>query len=221
MGTLTREEAVAHAQGIVAATPLPVNGDFENGFGDDPDTVAETVRLAAEAGLSGCGIEDTQMVPGNPAYPFDLAVERIQAAVAAGRALDRPFVLTARADGVMNGAYDLAEGLRRLQAFEAAGAECLYLPVPPGRAELAQILASVGKPVNALLAGPLRTLPMSELAQIGVRRLSLGSQMARVTHAAIHDVMTGVLGGDFAGLRAAARGDVIDALLEKGANPDG
>ena len=98
MGTLSRDEALAHAQDILAATPLPVSGDFENGFGDAPEDVAETVRRAGEIGLSGCGIEDTVMSPGNPAYDFDLAVERIRAAVAAARALGRPFVLTARAD---------------------------------------------------------------------------------------------------------------------------
>ncbi|MEL6532062.1 MAG: isocitrate lyase/phosphoenolpyruvate mutase family protein [Pseudomonadota bacterium] len=221
MGTLSRDEALAHAQDILAATPLPVSGDFENGFGDAPEDVAETVRRAGEIGLSGCGIEDTVMSPGNPAYDFDLAVERIRAAVAAARALGRPFVLTARADGVMNGAYDLAEAIRRIQAFEAAGADCLYVPVPPGARELAQVIAAVEAPVNALLAGPLRKLSLEELTAMGARRLSLGSQMARVTHAAIHDVMTGVLSGDFNGLRTAASGDVIDALLEKGANPDG
>ena len=105
--------------------------------------------------------------------------------------------------------------------FEAAGADCLYVPVPPGARELAQVIAAVEAPVNALLAGPLRKLSLEELTAMGARRLSLGSQMARVTHAAIHDVMTGVLSGDFNGLRTAASGDVIDALLEKGANPDG
>lgn len=221
MGTVSRDEALAHAQDILAATPLPVNGDFENGFGDAPEEVAETVRLAGDIGLSGCGIEDTVMTEGNPAYDFDLAVERIKAAIAAARALKRPFVLTARADGVMNRSYDLSEGIRRLQVFEAAGADCLYLPVPPGRDELAQVLSAVSKPVNALLAGPLRKLSQTELGQMGVRRLSLGSQMARVTHATIRDVMGGVLGGDFTGLLPAANGDEIDALLIKGAGNDG
>lgn len=221
MGTITRDEALAHAQDIVAATPLPVSGDFENGFADDPDGVAETVRLAAEVGLSGCGIEDTQMVPGNPAYEFDLAVERIRAAAAAARALGRPFVLVARADGVMNGTYDLTEGIRRLQAFQAAGADCLYLPGPPGRGELAQVLASVTAPVNALAAGPLKSLTVAELAAMGVRRISTGSQIARVTHAAIRDCMTAMLTtGDFAPLHGAASGDEIDFLLNGGMADD-
>ncbi len=217
MGTITRDEALAHAEDIVAATGLPVSGDFENGFADDPDGVADTIRLAAEAGLSGCGIEDTQMVAGNPAYDFDLAVERIRAAASAARGLGRPFVLVARADGVMNGSYDLAEGIRRLQAFEAAGADCLYLPVPPGKAELAQVLASVTAPVNALAAGPLRDLTVAELAAMGVRRISTGSQIARVTHAAIRDCMGAMLtDGHFEPLKQSASGDDIDVLLSKG-----
>lgn len=218
MGGVSRDEALAHAQAMVAATPLPVSGDFENGFGDAPGTVAETVRLAGEVGLSGCSIEDTQMVAGNPAYGFDLAVERIRAGVAAARALGRPFVFCARADGVMNGQYDLAEGIRRCQAFEAAGADILYLPVPPGRAALAQVLAAVTKPVNALAAGALRSMTVGELAAMGVRRISLGSQVARVTHAAIRDCMTAMLGpGSFAPLLTAASGSEIDTLLAKGA----
>ncbi|WP_071689473.1 isocitrate lyase/PEP mutase family protein [Nioella sediminis] len=221
MGTITRDEALAHAEDIVAATGLPVSGDFENGFADDPDGVAETIRLAAEVGLSGCGIEDTQMVAGNPAYAFDLAVERIRAAVAAARALGRPFVLVARADGVMNGSYDLAEGIRRLQAFEAAGADCLYLPVPPGKAELVQVLAAVSAPVNALAAGPLQDMTVAELAAMGVRRISTGSQIARVTHAAIRDCMGAMLNdGHFEPLKQAASGDDIDILLNGGEADD-
>lgn len=220
-GTITRDEALAHAQDILAATGLPVAGDLENGFADDPDSVAETIRLASEAGLSGCGIEDTHMVAGTPAYDFDLAVERIRAAVAATRALGRPFVLVARADGVMNGVYDLAEGIRRLQAYEAAGADCLYLPAPPGRAELAQILAAVTRPVNALAVGPLRDLSLADFAALGVRRVSLGSQAARVTHAALRDCMDGIFtDGRFSALNAAASGDEIDALLQKGSADD-
>jgi 2-methylisocitrate lyase-like PEP mutase family enzyme len=218
LGGVTRDEALAHAEALVAATPLPVSGDFENGFADDPDGVAETIRLAAEAGLSGCSIEDTRMVAGNPAYDPALAVERIRAAVAAARALGRPFVLCARADGVMNGSYGLDEGIRRLQAFEAAGADLLYLPVPPGRAELARVLASVSKPVNALAAGPIKGMTVAELAAMGVRRISTGSQIARVAHAAIRDAVTGMLrDGTFDALKGAASGDEIDALLRDGA----
>lgn len=217
MGGVTRDEALAHAQDLIAATPLPVSGDFENGFGDSPDDVAETVRLAGEVGLSGISVEDTRMVPGNPAYHFDLAVERIRAGAAAAHALNRPFIFCARADGVMNGVYTLDEAIRRLQAFEAAGADLLYIPVPPGTAELAKILASVSTPVNALAAGPLKHLTVPELAAMGVRRISTGSQIARLTHAAIRESVTAMLGqGSFAPLAGTASGDEIDALLLKG-----
>ncbi len=213
---ISRDEALAHAQMIVAATPLPVSGDFEGGFGDAPEVVAETVRLGAEVGLSGLSIEDTD--PAGPsAYGFELAVERIRAGIAAARALGRPFVFCARADGVMNGFYDLDEGIRRLQAFEAAGADLLYLPVAPGRAELARVLASVKAPLNALAAGPLRDMTVADLAAMGVRRISTGSQIARVTHAGIRDAVAAMLAGSFSPLKAAASGSEIDALLMKGA----
>ncbi|MES2433799.1 MAG: isocitrate lyase/phosphoenolpyruvate mutase family protein [Pseudomonadota bacterium] len=216
MGGVSRDEALAHAQTLVAATKLPVSGDFENGFADDPDGVAETIRLAAEVGLSGCSVEDTNPADAS-AYGFDLSVERVRAGVLAARALGRPFVFCARADGVMNGAYDLAEGIRRLQAYEAAGADLLYLPVPPGRAELACVLASVSKPVNALAAGPLKALSVAELAAMGVRRISTGSQIARLTHAAIRDSVSAMLGaGSFAPLMTAASGDDVDAMLLAG-----
>ncbi len=218
MGSLTRDEALSHAQDILAATDLPVSGDFENGFGDAPEDVADTVRLAGEVGLSGCGIEDTKMAPGNPPYPFEVAVERIRAGAAAARALNRPFVFVARADGVLTGQYDLAEAIRRIQAFEAAGADCLYIPLPGDRHALAQVVAAVSKPVNALVAGPLRHLKLSDFAEIGVRRISTGSQIARVTHQALLQASQAMLGdGDFGPLLAGAAGSKIDTLLQEGA----
>jgi 2-methylisocitrate lyase-like PEP mutase family enzyme len=216
-GTLSRDEALGHAEMIVGATKLPVNGDLENGFADDPDGVAETIRLAAEAGLSGCSIEDT--VAGTAAaYDFALAVERIRAASAAAQGLGRPFILCARADGVMMGGYDLAEGIRRLQAFQAAGADLLYIPIPPGIKELRQVIASVEKPVNALAAGPLRDHDVAELAAAGVRRISLGSQVARAAQSAIVTAMRAMVKeGSFAPLRENISGDEIDELMQMGA----
>jgi 2-methylisocitrate lyase-like PEP mutase family enzyme len=218
MGQVTREEALKHAEDIVRATALPVSGDFENGFADAPDDVAETIRLAAEAGLSGCSIEDTQMIEGNPAYDLEFAVDRIKAAVDAARSLKQPFILCARADGVMNGVYDLDEGIRRIQAFEKAGADMVYIPVPPGPEELKRVVASVKAPVNALATGPLIKLSVKEIAAIGARRISLGSMIARVTHAAIAEQMDAIIGdGDFKKLSAAASGSRINAMLEAGA----
>lgn len=218
MGRVSRDEALAHAEAIVAATPLPVSGDLENGFGDAPDEVAETVRLAREAGLSGCSIEDTQMVEGNPAYEFELAVERIGAAADAARSLAEPFVLCARADGVMNGSYDMEEAIRRIKAFEEAGADLLYVPVVPDVGSLRSVVAAVQKPVNALAAGAAARLSVPELAEIGVRRVSVGSMVARLTHAAIRDAMKSMMEeGSFAPFQGAASGGEINALLLKGA----
>ena len=217
MGQVTREEALSHAEDIVRATPLPVSGDFENGFADAPDDVAETIRLAAGAGLSGCSIEDTQMIDGNPAYDFGLAVDRIRAAADAARSLGHPFILCARADGVMNGVYDLEEGIRRLQAFAKAGADLLYLPIPPGAEELGRVVKSVDKPVNALAAGPLIQLSVGQFAELGVRRISLGGMIARVTHAAIAAQMAAIIDdGSFKMLSAAASGSKINAMLIAG-----
>ncbi len=212
-GTLSRDEALAHAQDIVAATSLPVQGDFENGFGDTPEDCAETVRLSTEVGLAGICIEDT-MLPGTDAYPFDLTIERIRAAAAAARTLGRDFVLTARADGILTGRYDTDEAIRRLQAFEAAGADCLYAPLPPDLAAQKRIVSAVTKPVNALIAGPLARESVQSLAEIGVARISLGSSLARVTHRAIHDAAKAMLqDGDFSDLRKGIGSDIVDPLL--------
>lgn len=214
-GTLTRDEALAHAQDLVSAVRVPVQGDFENGFGDDPDTCAETVRLAAEVGLAGICIEDTKL-PGENAYDFDLAVERIRAASAAARALPRDFVLTARADGILTGHYDLAEGILRLQAFENAGADCLYAPLIPTMAGIAQVCTATTAPVNVLIAGHTTGHGLADFAALGVARLSLGSTLARITHRAIHDAAVEMFGaGRFDLLSNGMSGSEVDALLAK------
>ncbi|QHQ35101.1 isocitrate lyase/PEP mutase family protein [Algicella marina] len=219
MGIVTRDEALAHAQEMVVATPLPVSGDFENGFGDAPDTVAETVRLASEAGLAGCSIEDTAL-PGIDVYDTDFAIERIRAAAAAARALPRDFVLVARADGVMNGQYDVEEALRRVTGYAKAGADCIYVPIPPGMADIARICKAVPCPVNALAAGSFTKVSRAKFAAAGVARISLGSALARATHALIRDLGREMFeNGDFSGLGGAS-GSEIDALLLKGAQPE-
>ncbi|GKY89797.1 isocitrate lyase/PEP mutase family protein [Sinisalibacter aestuarii] len=215
MGLVSRDEALAHAQDLVAAVNVPVSGDFENGFGEAPETVAETVRLAFEAGLAGISVEDTAL-PGDIPYARALAAERIRAAAAAARALPRDFVLVARADGVMNGQYDLDEALARLALFEAAGADCLYVPVPGGIEAQARICASTTLPVNALVAGDFAEIPRARFAGIGVARLSLGSSLARATHRLIvdagHDMFER---GDFSRLAHSITGGEVDALLGK------
>jgi 2-methylisocitrate lyase-like PEP mutase family enzyme len=217
-GTITRDEALSHAADIVAATPLPVQGDFENGFGNDPDTCAATVRLAAEVGLAGICIEDTAL-PAFAPYPFDLAVERIRAAAAAARALRRDFVLTARADGVMLGTYDMAEATRRLIAMRDAGADCLYAPLVPDLAQVAALCRAVSAPVNVLLYGPMTAHSLTDFAAAGVARLSFGSSLARITHRVMHEAGLAAFGqGDFRTLGAGISGDLIGALVDKGAS---
>ena len=212
-GTVNRDESLAHAQDILSVTTLPVQGDFENGFGDDPDTCAQTVKLAAEIGLAGICIEDV-MFPFTDCYDFDLAVERIRAASAAARALPHDFVLTARADGVMTGRYNTAEALRRLLAFEAAGADCLYAPMLPDMDAIKHIVAATTAPVNVLIAGQFAQHSLTEFADAGVARLSLGSSLARVTHAAIRDAANGMFNdGSFEILNGAMSGNAVDALL--------
>lgn len=212
-GHVTRDEALAHGQDLVAATPLPVSGDFENGFGDDPETCAETVRLSAEAGLAGISIEDTDFASSAP-YAYDLAVERIRAAAAAARALPGDFVLVARADGVIEGSYDMAEALRRIRAFDAAGADCLYVPMPPDMAAMRDVVQTTAKPVNALAAGPFARVSRAEFAAAGIARISLGSALARITHRAIHDAALAMFEqGDFGPLTHSISGQKIDALL--------
>lgn len=213
MGHVSRDEALTHAADMVAATSLPVSGDFENGFGEAPETVAETVRLSCEAGLAGISIEDTAL-PDDTPYTFDLAVDRIRAAASAARALPRDFVLVARADGIMNGHYDLDEAIRRIQAYDKAGADCLYIPLPKSADDLAKICAATAKPVNALAAGPYTKLSRSDFAALGVARISLGSALARITHRTIHDAAGAMFdNGDFAPLGNSIPGSTIDDLL--------
>ena len=213
MGTISRDETLAHAQDLIAAVNIPVSGDFENGFGDDPDTCAETVRMAGEIGLAGISIEDVAL-PATTAYDFDLAVERIRAASAAARALPQDFVLVARADGVMNGQYDLDEAILRIQAYEAAGADCVYIPQPANMNDLARICAATALPVNALAAGKFANTSRAQFATIGVARISLGAALAHVTHRAIHDAAVDMfVDGDFSALSNALPAAITDKFL--------
>ncbi|SDI55137.1 isocitrate lyase/PEP mutase family protein [Aliiruegeria lutimaris] len=217
-GQVSRDEALAHAEALVAATPLPVSGDFENGFGDAPETVAETVRLACEAGLAGISIEDAAL-PGDSAYPFELAVERIRAAAAAARALPRDFFLLARADGIMNGHYGQQEALKRIRAFDMAGADGLYVPLPASMDDLAEICAATQKPVNALAAGPYTAVSRDAFAAIGVARISLGSALARATHRLIHDAAFAMFGsGDFTALGQDISGGEVAEIMAQGSD---
>lgn len=219
-GAVSIEDAIAHARALSDGTPAPVSADLEDGGGDAPETVADTVKAAVAAGLAGCSIEDVAYdAPASKAYGFELAVARIRAAVAASaEARTDGFQLTARADGVMVGAYDLEEAVRRLQAFENAGADVLYAPAPPNPDALKKICEAVKKPVNALAAGPFLELTRRDFAQIGVKRVSIGSSLARMAQAAIDRAATAMLDhGDFSPMMDRMASEDADALLAKGA----
>lgn len=182
---VSRDETLQNARAIVEATPLPVSADLENGFGDAPEDCAETIRQAAAAGLVGGSIEDATGRPGDRIYPLPLAVERIEAAVRAARSLPFHFMLTARAENHLNGIDDLDDTIRRLQAYAAAGADVLYAPGLRTREDIRQVVQAVApKPVNVVagLSGP--NLSVAELADLGVRRVSLGSSFARAAYGA-------------------------------------
>ncbi len=178
-GELTRDQALAHARMIVEATDLPVSADLEKGFGDAPEVVAETIRLAAEAGLVGCTIEDATRNQDRPLYDFDFAVERIAAAAQAAHALPFPFVLTARAHNLLYAPASLDDTISRLQAFEKAGADVLFAPGLPDLAAVKAVCAAVAKPFNFMVGIKGKSFSVSELAAAGVKRISLATSLYR------------------------------------------
>ncbi len=188
---VTRDEVLAHLTLLSAATDLPLNADFENGFADDPDGVAANVALAVEAGVSGLSVEDSTGKKKTPLYDFDLAVARIAAARAAIDATGSGVLLTARCEAFLVGIKDLDEVIRRLKAFSDAGADVLYAPFLPDLDATAAVIAAVGpKPVNVLLPGPGNTV--SDLAAIGARRISVGAALARVAYGAFVEAAAGL-----------------------------
>lgn len=214
-GTITRDEALAHAQDLIAAVDVPVSGDFENGFGEAPETCAETVRLAAEIGLAGICIEDTAL-PGTAPYDATLSAERIRAAASAARALPRDFFLVARADGILTGHYGIEEAFARIQAFEAAGADAVYVPAPPSMEALGRLVNATSLPFNALVSGPFTKHTRAEFAALGVARLSLGSALARATYRTIHTAGEDMFGanGRFDTLSDGLPFDVLNPMLK-------
>jgi len=177
--TVGREEMMEHVSSIVAATDLPVSADLENGFGDRPETVAETFRMAAEAGLAGASIEDFTGRAEDPLYEVELAAERVRAAVEVARALPFPFTVTGRAENFLVGRPDLQDAIRRLQAYQEAGADVLYAPGLTSREDIAAVVRSVDRPVNVVMGLQGVQLSLAELAEIGVKRVSVGSALSR------------------------------------------
>jgi 2-methylisocitrate lyase-like PEP mutase family enzyme len=177
--TIDRDQMLAHISEIASATDLPVSADLENGFGDAPEFVAETIRLAAAAGVVGGSIEDSTGCPDHPIYDKAHAVERIRAAAEVLRALPFPFTLTGRAENYLHGRPDIKDTIARLQAYQEAGADVLYAPGLPTQEDIAAVVSSVGRPVNVLMGLQGVLLSLDTLSAIGVKRISVGSALSR------------------------------------------
>jgi len=177
--TLSREQAISHIAAIAEATDLPVNADLENCFGDAPEVAAETIRLAAEAGVAGGSIEDATGDIANPIYAREFATERVRAAVEAASNVPGGFVLTARAENYLHGRPDLADTIARLQAYQEAGADVLYAPGLRTKEDIAVVVSSVDRPVNVVMGLQGVQLSREELAGLGVKRISVGSSLYR------------------------------------------
>jgi 2-methylisocitrate lyase-like PEP mutase family enzyme len=178
-GHVTREEAIDQIRSIASATDLPLSGDLEKGFGDSPEAAAQTIRAAAEAGLVGGSIEDATGNAAQPLFDIETATARVAAAVKAARALPFPFTLTARSENFLRGNPSLDDTIKRLQAFEKAGADVLFAPGLPDLAAVKQVCASVSKPVNFMVGIPGKSFSVAELEAAGVRRISLATSLYR------------------------------------------
>ncbi|MHC1547135.1 isocitrate lyase/PEP mutase family protein [Phyllobacterium sp. K27] len=189
-GAITFDVMMQHCRDLVAATDLPVSGDLEKGKGDSADSASETIFAAEAAGLAGCSIEDFSGDPGKPIYEFSHAVERVAAAAEAARALKRDFVFTARCENFLHGNNDLDDTIKRLQAFEEAGADVLFAPGVSDLESIKILCKSVSKPLSVL--GPA-SLTVRQLAEAGVKRISLGPRLTTASFNAIHDAARQVL----------------------------
>lgn len=212
-GTVSLEEKIAHCRTLCAATDLPVSADLEKCFADSPEAAAETIRLAAEAGVVGGSIEDFSGDAEKPIYDFDLAIERVQAAVEMARSLDFHFTLTARAENLLRGRNDLDDTIRRLQAFEDVGADVLYAPALTTLEEVRTVTGAVSKPVN-VLAPALENVTVAQLSEAGAKRISIGGALARTVIATLLRAGAEMRDqGTFGWTAHATPGDEINRLL--------
>jgi 2-methylisocitrate lyase-like PEP mutase family enzyme len=213
-GAVGREAMIAHVSALASATDLPVSADLENGYSDAPEMVAETIRLAAAAGVVGASIEDATGRVQDPIYDQRLAAERVRAAAESARALAFPFTLTARAENYINGRPDLKDTIQRLQAYQEAGADVLYAPGLTSKEDIATLVHSVDRPVNVLVGFSGFSPSLAELSALGVRRVSVGSALARAALGAFlraaREMQTG---GSFTFAEDAATSREISSLL--------
>ncbi|MFI5157596.1 MAG: oxaloacetate decarboxylase [Sphingobacteriales bacterium] len=183
--SITCEETLQNVQSIISATNLPVSADLENGYGDSPEACAETIRRAAATGLSGGSIEDATGRSIDAIYPFDLALERIKAAVSAAKSLPHSFILTARAENLIHGKIDLKDTIKRLEAFADAGADVLFAPGLKTKADIESLVKAVSpKPINVIMGLTGTSFSLTELEDIGVKRVSVGSSLIRAAYGA-------------------------------------
>jgi 2-methylisocitrate lyase-like PEP mutase family enzyme len=217
-GTLavSRGELISNCHDIASATELPVNADLENGYADDPKEAAAIIRLAAEAGVVGGSIEDATGNDDKPIYDFNLAVERVAAAAEAAHALPFPFTFTARAENFLHGRRDLDDTVKRLQAFAAAGADVLYAPGLRDLATIRQVVAAVCKPLNVVMSAADPDLTTRQLAEAGVKRISVGGALSRLAFAAVRNAALAMRDqGSYQWVRDAMPSKDLKAILER------
>ncbi|HXW57612.1 MAG TPA: isocitrate lyase/phosphoenolpyruvate mutase family protein [Candidatus Cybelea sp.] len=220
-GSVDRETMLEHAAALAAATELPVSADLENGYADDPAGVAETVHLAARAGLAGCSIEDVGGREGQAPYDLAHAADRVRAAAEAAHRLPFRFTLTARAENFIVGRPDLRDTIARLAAFEEAGADVLYAPGLKSREDILEVVRSVGRPVNVLMGLEGAHLTVAELSGLGVKRISVGSALSRAALGAfLRAAREMEERGSFSFVEDAAKGPYLDRVFARWAEPD-
>jgi len=217
-GTLvvSREELIANCRDIAQATDLPVNADLENGYADNPKEAAEIIRMAAEAGVVGGSIEDATGRDDEPIYDFNLAVERVAAAAEVAHSLPFPFTFTARAENFLHGRRDLDDTVKRLQAFAKAGADVLYAPGLRDLATIRQVAAAVSKPINVVMSAADPDLTTQQLADAGVKRISVGGTLSRLAFTAVRDAAIAIRDqGSYQWVRQAMPGKELKAMFEQ------
>jgi len=211
---VTRGEALRHATALAESVDIPVSADLENGFGDTPDEVAQTIAWATKSTLCGGSIEDTTGDPDNPIYTLSDTVKRIEAAVAEARKSEHGFVLTARADGMLHGTTDLSDIIDRLQAFEAVGADVLFAPGLGDLDAVHKICSAVTKPVNVLVLGKLVQHSLDDFAGAGAARLSVGGRLATNAYASLANTAGMLRDGDFGILKPTKDAKIVSAFLQ-------
>lgn len=217
-GTLSvsREELIANCREIASATDLPVNADLENGYADNPEEAATILRLAADAGVVGGSIEDSTGDPARPIYDFDLAVKRVAAAARVAHSLPFPFMLTARAENYLHGRLDLDDTIRRLQAFAAVGADVLYAPGLRDLETIRRVVVAVPKPLNVVMSAADPEITARQLADVGVKRISVGGALSRLAFAAVRDAAVAMRdSGSFRWVRDALPGKDLKAIFRQ------